>query len=544
MTFPPDNAISRRQFGRLGAAIVLALPATLDAARTAFAAGEGEEPRRGGTLIMTTAGDPSNISPDVNTVINDVIPGSLVYEGLVRLDESFKPVANLAKSWTVSPDGLHYIFQLVATKWHDGKDFTSSDVKFTLENVSKKYGPKFAFAASHIKSIATPEPDSVEIELNEPFGPFLFSLSDFSNAAILPEHIFSGTDILNNPAMRSKPVGTGPFMLTELASGDHISFERNPNYWRPGRPYLDRIVLKEIPDASARVLALRAGEVDYCYFYYFPLSNYQEVASDPQLQIRERGVPEDHLIVLNVRRPPFSDAKVRQALFTAVDREFLKKTIFQSLGEVMNGFIDTRFAWAHNPEVDLSRNYPYDPERAGRMLDEAGLKPDAAGKRFDLRFNYDSTYAGNDQLGEALKSMWGKVGVNVILLGNPLQIHLKQVFIDWDFDAAPEAYTTAGDPAAGIARLYVSSAIRKAPYVNASGYSNNKVDALFDAGAKATDLSERGRFYREAETILARDLPNFPIWQTALINVASKRVRGKWAWSSGYEYWEDVWIEG
>ena len=117
------------------------------------------------------------------------------------------------------------------------------------------------------------------------------------------------------------------------------------------------------------------------------------------------------------------------------------------------------------------------------------------------------------------------------------------MFTDWDFDATIQAYTTAGDPALGVARLYVTSAIKKAPFVNASGYSNPEVDKLFAEGADLTTSAARAVPYYKVQEILARDLPVFPIWQTALLNVAREQVKGPWAWSTGYSYWEDVWIE-
>jgi peptide/nickel transport system substrate-binding protein len=131
----------------------------------------------------------------------------------------------------------------------------------------------------------------------------------------------------------------------------------------------------------------------------------------------------------------------------------------------------------------------------------------------------------------------------VIFEGSTRNVELQQVYTDWNFDATLQAYTTSGDPALGVARLYVTSAIKKAPFVNASGYSNAEVDKLFDDGANATALAERGDAYKKAQAILARDLPVFPLWQTALINVASKSVHGKWAWSTGYDYWDEVWMD-
>src|SRR6185437_12047898 len=121
------------------------------------------------------------------------------------------------------------------------------------------------------------------------------------------------------------------------------------------------------------------------------------------------------------------------------------------------------------------------------------VQPD--GKRLDLHLVYDSTDAGNDRLSQVLQSMWGKIGVNVVFEGSPRNVELKQVFTDWNFDATLQAYSTAGDPALGVSRLYVSDAIKKAPFVNCSGYSNPEVDKLFDDGANAVGEAARGEAY-------------------------------------------------
>jgi len=504
---------------------------------------QSETPQYGGTLIMALDTDPPTVNPNVTTGVPDVSVGSLVYEALTRIDESFQPVPSLAESWTVSPDNLTYTFKLIQTNWHDGTPFTSKDVKFTLENVSAKYGAKFRAAASHIKQISTPDDATVVIELSSPFGPMLFSLSSYANAAILPAHVFEGTDVLTNPATLSKPIGTGPFMMKEWVRGQSITLERNPHYWRKGLPYLDQIVFRMIPDTSARVLALKAGEVDYIYFYYFSAEQYSQIAGDPKIQVRERGTPEDHLIIWNTRRTPFDRAKVRQALFSAIDRDYIRKAVFQNLGSVMQGAIDSRIAWANDPTINLSQMYPYDPRKAASMLDEAGLKPAADGKRFKINLVYDSADISNERQAQVLHSMWQKIGVDVAFAGLTRNMMLPRVFTDWDFDATLQAYSTAGDPALGVSRLYVTSAIRKAPFVNASGYSSPDVDQLFDKGAAAAVQTERAMAYKQVEKRLATDLPVFPVWQTALLNVASTRVQGKWAWSTGYDYWDEVWMK-
>jgi peptide/nickel transport system substrate-binding protein len=531
----------RRQVLRWAGQVGLLAPAMMAGARgTAWAQ---DTPKRGGSLILVTGADPTGFNPDITTAITDYLVGSQIYEGLTQIDQDFRPVPWLAKSWTVSEDGTRYTFQLVQATWQDGQKLTSKDVKFTLEQVSAKYGSKFAAAAARIKAISTPDEGTVVIELDRPYGPLLFTLSSYGNAAILPEHLFTGTNALENPASRTAPVGTGPFMLAEFARGDHVTLKRNPTYWQEGKPYLDEMIFKVIPDESTRVLALKSGEVDFCHFYYFPTSHVAEAKADPKLQIREHGVPENRVLVMNVRNPHLSDVKVRQALFTAIDREFIRQSVFQGLGAVQKNAIDSRIPWAHDPDIDLSKIYPYDPVKAAKLLDEAGLHPDANGTRMELRFVYAIPEPGDEAIGQLLAEMWGKIGVKVVLQGGTQEFLVKRVFLDWDFDLSPQSFTTGGDPALGVARLYVSSAVRKAPYVNASGYSTPEVDALFDQGAGGSSPEQRGVAYKKVAAVLARDIPTFPICETPLVNVAGKPVHGRWAWSTGYTWWESVWID-
>ncbi len=118
------------------------------------------------------------------------------------------------------------------------------------------------------------------IHLSAPFGPFLFSLACDQNAGILPQHVFGDADVLRHPATTTAPIGAGPFVLSEWVRGDHLTFTRNPTYCGRDEPYLDRIVIKIMPDSAARVLAMRAGEIDFIDQYYFPLSAYKNLSQD------------------------------------------------------------------------------------------------------------------------------------------------------------------------------------------------------------------------------------------------------------------------
>src|SRR6516225_1313813 len=234
---------------RIGAC--LALAGMLAAAPT-WAAGP-EKPRYGGTVVTVLGADPAVLNPGISVGVPDVFVGCILYDSLIRF----------------------------------GKNFTSEDVKFSLAQVSAKYGPKFNAPGSFIQTIETPDPLTAVIKLSKPFGPFLFSLACEQNAPILPAHVFQGTDVLKSEATLSKPVGNGPFVLQEWVRGDHLTFVKNPTYWRKGQPYLDKVVVKIMPDSSARILALRAGEVDFIDEYYFPLSAHAQFANDKNFVLQD-----------------------------------------------------------------------------------------------------------------------------------------------------------------------------------------------------------------------------------------------------------------
>jgi peptide/nickel transport system substrate-binding protein len=502
-----------------------------------------EKPRYGGTVVAALGADPAVLTSGVSVGVPDVFTGCILYDALVRFGKNFEIVPGLAKSWQISEDGLTYTFQLEEASFTDGKPVTSEDVKFSLTQVSAKYGPKFNAPGRFIKEIETPDPRTVIIRLSRPFGPFLFSLACEQNAPILPSHLLAGTEILKNETLLSKPVGNGPFMLEEWVRGDRLTFVKNPSYWRKGEPYLDRIVVKVVPDSSARILALRAGELDFIDEYYFPLSAYSQLVRDKRFQLQDVSYPSDDLIILNTRQPNLDKPLVRQALLTAVDRNFLHKSVFYGVGGPAVSSVDTRLGWAYNPAVNLESMYPYDPRRAAALLDEAGVKPGPDGTRFTIRLSFDAGRPEYTSLAQAIQRYWQAVGIKVVLEGAERPVVLKRVYSDYDFDATIQNYTTSGDPALGIARLYVTDSIKQgATFNNASRYSNPEVDELFALGQNALTRDERAKHYFKVQEILARDLPVLPMHQQAEIDVASSRLRDVFL-SANYIWWGSVWVK-
>jgi peptide/nickel transport system substrate-binding protein len=515
--------------------ILLALYASVFIASPSSA----QQPKRGGNLIFALSADPDHLNRDLSSDGNNGLVSCIIYQGLTRVggDGAIKP--ELAKSWTISPDGLTYTFQLNQANWEDGKPFTSEDVKFTLLEVSSKYSAVFSQGGAAIASIETPAPDQVVFHLKYSYGPFLRAVVCLNGGAILPAHIYRGTDILRNPA-NSKPVGLGPFLLKEWVRGAHITLRRNPNYWEPGKPYLDEVIARILPSNTSRTQALMAGEVDFVSFFYLPTSDYPAIKANPNLVLKtSKLAPAITFIALNVARPIFADIRVRQALMMGTDRDYIVQTAFQGNGSVATMPFTNRIGWAADPAIDYNKMYPFDVARANALLDEAGKKRGPDGTRFKLDLVYNSSDPQFALVATATKIMWQAVGVEATILPVESASSLQRVFVEHNFDATITSYTSLGDPALGMARMAISSSIGK-PLGNGSQYSNPEVDALLDKGAKATSEQERGAYYRQAQDILAKELPFLTLHERVLYDGMAKTIHG-FDDEDMYPIWRNAW---
>lgn len=522
---------------RMGSAAAALLAASL----LAGAASAQDAPKEGGTLIAAIGGDPAAINANISIGVNETFSGCIIYEGLIRFGEGLTITPGLAKSWDISDDKLTYTFHLVDAKWHDGQPLTAEDVKFSLLEVSKPLGPKFAAAGRIIEDIQTPDPKTVVIKIANPFGPFLFSLACEQNAAIMPAHVFRGKK-LPEDAVNIPPVGTGPFKFDTQVSGDRIEFVKNEDYWREGEPHLDKVILKVSPDTSARVLALRSGDIDFVIDYYFPTSAVATFKDDPKFLLSEASYPNNELVILNTKKAPLDKPEVRQALMVALDRNFVQRSVFQGIGGPGTSAIDSRLTWAHNPAVDYNQMYAYDPARAEKMLDDAGLPKGADGKRFQLRLVYDTGRPEYTPMAQTLSTYWEAIGVDVVLEGADRPVVLNRVFTNYDFDGTLMSYTTSGDPALGIARLYVSESIKQGQnFNNAAQYSNAEVDRLFTAGRDAATQEERAKHYFAVQEILAKDLPVLTYYEPSQIQASTVRLKNLTI-SGLYPWWGSLWL--
>lgn len=506
-----------------------------------IAAAQDPQPERGGTLVYTLGADPSFTNPALTSDPPVNMVGCVLYEGLTSVTNSGDVKPRLARSWQVSADGLTYSFELVSAKWHDGKPFTSADVKFSLLQVNAKFSPVFAASGRAIESIDTPAPDKVTIKLKRPFGPLLRTLDCVYGGAIVPEHVFKDGEPQTNPASSDQPVGTGPFKFEEWRRGDAIRLVRNDEYWDTGKPYLDGLVAKIVPQPTSRTQALLNGETDYVSYFYLAPNDYPKVdATDGTRTALAQVPPGIDTVFFNNEKAPFTDHRVRQALMLATDRAYLLKAGFGGHGAIGTMPFTNRLEWARDSSVDYEKMYPFDSERAGKLLDEAGLPLKADGTRFGLTLVYAADDADFALVSIALKSMWARVGVTVNIEAVERTVQTKR-YMEGGFDVGLSGYTSFGDPALGMSRIFLSTSIGR-PFANFSRYSNPEIDDLLAKGEQGVSLEQRGSFYSKAQSILAVELPVLTIHERILFDGMSASVQGLEN-EHYFPTWREAWIK-
>lgn len=500
-----------------------------------------EKPRRGGTIVVGGNVDPTTMNPAITSDTNALRIWGEIFEGLIELDRDLKVLPGLAESWDISSSGLTITFHLVRNaKWHDGKPFTAKDVQFSLMEAVGKYHPRGVRTMADVKSIETPDDYTAVFHMKRVYAPFLIGLNQ-KTCPIIPRHIFEGTDILKNP---SEPIGTGAFKFKEWVKGDHVTLVRNENYRKPGLPYLDRIIYKVIKDTASRGLAFEKGEIDYLDFWTMAIEDYGRLSSLPNVTSSpSHGVPSLVLMALNQKdNKILANLKVREALYHAIDRQFICNKARYGLNPPLHSPILSLFRDFYNPNV---KKYDYNPAKANKLLDEAGYPRRADGVRFNLRLPYEPAFIFSEKPSQIMKPMLREVGINVILEAMDRPLILEKVFKGYNYDIFITGYESGGDPEIGLSRLYHTSMIRPTGYVNVARYSNPEVDRLFDAAASAMDQKERAKAYYRVQEILTEELPYLWLYEYAYdTNLVRSEFKNAFQRCVGPVFTEVWWTKG
>ena len=271
---------------------------------------------------------------------------------------------------------------------------------------------------------------------------------------------------------------------------------RNPDYFKPGLPYLDELVFRIIPQAATQVAALERGEVDY--LSGVPGPDLARLQQSDRFTLTKSGAGSGGsfcitTLIFNLERANVNKVEVRQALAHAIDRKKMLGEIHFGQGKVATAAISSAIGWAHNPKV---QQYPLDTAKANVLLDQAGLARGADGMRFKVIFVHSTGFA---KYGELMKADLAKVGVDVQLEALEVNAASSRTFIKRDFDLGFASYCNGPDPEIGVRRMYVSSNIGPILFSNGAAYRNATVDGNFDKAVVAVEKADRAKAYFEIQ---------------------------------------------
>lgn len=517
------------------ALVVLALVAVVFGSVAVFAASNVEKPVYGG-VFRVAQNEPSNLNPITSADGPSHFVWGRIYEGLLSWNPAhteIEPV--LATSWE-QPNATTYIFHLRKNvKWQDGSAFTSADVKFTFETMldpKSKAVRRQNFAG--ISRIETPDSYTVKFILNSPNAFFIQDI-----ATIAPIISKKHTEKVGLDKLSQNPMGTGAFKLKSWAPGEKVVLEANKSYWG-GRPYLDQIEYKVIPDLNTQVAALLAGEVDYIAG---SLDVVDQVKDDPNIKVY--NVPWVsviwHQLGFNLRQERFQDVRVRKAFYYAIDRSMINKAVFRGYTYVPDSPVPKAHTGYYVAQPDAK--YEYNPTKAKQLLAEAGWK------------DHDGDGI-LDKNGEPFKftTMVSTADNAVIQTSQIIQAQLAQIGIKMDI-ATYEigtwiAKANAGEFDAEMITLGVgfTPALQEQYFHSKGGfnfwkYNNPKVDKLFESGKAEVNEAKRKQIYAEYQRLFMQEVPMVLLTNNPFLVFLNKKVHGMENTNLEGAWMHRVWIE-
>ncbi len=510
-------------------------------------------PKYGGTLVFGRSGDSVSIDPAHVTDGESFYASTQVYDTLVQFKlGTTKIEPALATSWDISKDGLEYVFHLrKGVYFHPTKyfkkrvEFTADDVVFSLgrqydkNNPYNKLGGSYQYWAAMnmndiVKDIKKLDKYTVKITLKRPEAPFLANMAmDF--ASILCKDY--AMELLKNgksDRLARYPVGTGPFVFKKWIKDDKMIFTANKNYW-DGRPYINKLILKVITNASVRAAELKVGSI---HVMDFP--NPEEIpqlAKDPNIKlIKQEGLNVGYLALNEYKVKAFRDVRVRRAINYAINKEALVKAIYAGFGRPAYAPLPPTM-WSYNPNI---KKFKYNPEMAKKLLKEAGYEH----LSFELwAMPVSRPYMPNARkVAEAMQADLAKVGVKTKIVSYDWGTYLSKgkkleddsCLLGWTGDN--------GDPDNFLDVLLTAHAA-KIPASNRAAWKNKEFSDLVAKAKTISDVKERTKLYKKAQEIFGEQVPWVTIANSIVVEGVRKNVMNFKLSPMGKRIFTKVWFD-
>lgn len=491
-------------------------------------------------MIFAKAGDAKRLDPaDINEGESSAVTDNL-FDTLVKFAPgSTRLVPDLATSWTLSPDGRSWTFELRPhVRFQDGTPFDAAAV---VENFDRQRHPLSGqifeywqdFFADTVEDMTAIGPLAVRFTLKKPDATFLSNLAMFSEGMVSPAAIRRwGADIGRHP------VGTGPFRFVEWIPNEKIVLAANRDYWG-GRPYLDRLIFIPVPDPEVRLLELEVGEIDG--MEGLSPDDVPQVLKDPELSLLTQPGMNVGYLALNTMKPPLDDARVRLAICEAIDEQALVKAFFAGgeLGDAATGLLPPT-VWGFDPEIPA---YPHDPRHARALLAEAGYPHGLSLSLWALPVARPYIPDG-ERVAEAIQAELAQVGIRVQLATYEWGTYLDKL-ADGDHQMAMVGWIgDNGDPDNFLYNMLASANARIGSASNYSFYRNPEVDALLTRAREVGDRAERTRLYWQAQVLIHRDAPVVPLFNARQLAAFRANVHGFALHPTGQKDFWRTWISG
>ncbi|MDC0335607.1 peptide-binding protein [Pseudodesulfovibrio sp.] len=492
----------------------------------------------GGSLIEAMLGEPSNLIPPLATDSASHQIASQIYVSLIKYDKNIKIVPYAAESYEVLNDGKLLRFKLREDiHWFDGVQLTAEDVEFTYKLMIDPETPT-AYAGNFklVKEFRLTGKFSFEVEYDEPFAKALITWA----TDILPKHVLEGEDLLNTKYSR-QPLGAGPYKLAEWTGGSQLVLEANPDFFE-GKPYIDRLVYRMIPDLSTQFLELKAGNLDTMGLtplqFLYQTTGPGWDGSFNKFEYLSSGYT---FLGFNMKHQFFQDVRVRQAIDHAIDRREIVKGVLYGLGEAANGPYKPG-TWQYNTDV-APRDY--DLDRAKKLLAEAGWTDsdgDGVLDKNGVPFAFSIiTNQGNTQrikTGVILQQRLKEVGIIVDLRTVEWAAFIKEFVDKGRFDAIILGWNILQDP--DIYNVWHSSMAVDGG-LNFTRYTNEVLDDLLERGRRMVEPDKRKPIYDAVQRILHDEVPYCFLYIPKALPIVQARVQNIKAAPAGIAYNSTKW---